>query len=184
MALNATAALCLAAHLGLDLDVAAGAWAAFGGVHRRFESHGEGGGVRVYDDYAHHPTEIEASLTAARDALAGTGRLIAVFQPGTYSRTQTFAREFADAMQVADIAVVMDIFPAREEPIPGVTGATISDLIELPAGRVIYEPHYEAVPERIAAVAQPGDLVITMGIGNVYLLCDEIRDACARRAAS
>jgi UDP-N-acetylmuramate--alanine ligase len=76
----------------------------------------------------------------------------------------------------------MDIFPAREEPIPGVTGATISDLIELPAGRVIYEPHYEAVPERIADVARPGDLVVTMGIGNVYLLCDEIRDACARRA--
>jgi len=184
MALNATAALCLAAHLGLDLDVAAGAWAGFGGVHRRFESHGEGGGVRVYDDYAHHPTEIEASLTAARDALAGTGRLIAVFQPGTYSRTQTFAREFADAMAIADVAVVMDIFPAREEPIPGVTGATISDLIDLPAERVIYEPRYEAVPDRIATVARPGDLVITMGIGNVYLLCDEIRDACARRAAT
>ena len=134
MALNATSALALAAHLGLDLDVVASAWADFGGVHRRFESHGVGGGVRVYDDYAHHPTEIAASLAAARSALAGGGRLIAVFQPGTYSRTQTFAREFADAMAAADIAVVMDIFPAREEPIPGVTGATISDLIDLPAG--------------------------------------------------
>src|SRR5206468_2949174 len=99
---------------------------------------------------------------------------------GTYSRTQTFAREFAQAMAIADIAVVMDIFPAREEPIPGITGATISDLIELPADRVIYEPRYDDVPERIAAVARPGDLVITMGIGNVYLLCDEIRDACER----
>ena len=184
MALNATAALMLVDHLGLELDVAVSAWARFGGVHRRFESHGEGGGVRVYDDYAHHPTEIAASLTAAREALAagstgsGGGRLIAVFQPGTYSRTQTFAREFADAMAIADIAVVMDIFPAREEPIPGVTGATISDLIELPGERVIYEPRYEAVPERIAAVARPGDLVLTMGIGNVYLLCDEIRDVC------
>jgi UDP-N-acetylmuramate--alanine ligase len=113
--------------------------------------------------------------------MAGTGRLVAVFQPGTYSRTQTFAREFADAMALADVAVVMDIFPAREEPIPGVTGATISDLINLPADQVIYEPRYEAVPERIAAVARPGDLVVTMGIGNVYLLCDEIREACARR---
>ncbi len=181
MALNATAALVLAGHLGLDVDTAAAAWAGFGGVHRRFESHGEGGGVRVYDDYAHHPTEIEASLRAARDALAGTGRLIAVFQPGTYSRTQTFAREFAEALAIADIAVVMDIFPAREEPIPGVTGATISTLIERPAEDVIYEPHYDAVPERVAAVARPGDLVVTMGIGNVYLLCDEIRDECARR---
>jgi UDP-N-acetylmuramate--alanine ligase len=180
MALNATAALMLIDHLGLDVDVAVAAWAGFGGVHRRFESHGEGGGVRVYDDYAHHPTEIAASLTAARDALAGTGRLIAVFQPGTYSRTQTFAREFADAMAIADLAVVMDIFPAREEPIPGVTGATISDLIQKPAEQVIYEPRYDAVPERIAAVARSGDLVLTMGIGNVYLLCDEIREACSR----
>ena len=177
MALNATAALGMAAELGLDLDLVTKAWAGFGGVHRRFEFHGEGGGVRVYDDYAHHPTEIAASLTAAR-AAAGDGRLVAVFQPGTYSRTQTFRHEFAEAMEIADIAVVMDIFPAREEPIPGVTGATISELIELPAGQVIYEPRYDEVPRRIAEVARPGDLVITMGIGNVYLLCDDIRNAC------
>lgn len=183
MALNATAALTLAAHLGLDLDTAISAWAGFTGVHRRFESHGEGGGVRVFDDYAHHPTEIAAQLAAARAALGGTGRLIAVFQPGTYSRTQTFAREFAEAMALADVAIVMDIFPAREEPIPGVTGATISDLVDLPAGQVIYEPRYEAVPHRVAEIAGPGDLVLTMGIGNVYLLCSEIRDECARHAA-
>ncbi|HZY76938.1 MAG TPA: UDP-N-acetylmuramate--L-alanine ligase [Jatrophihabitantaceae bacterium] len=178
MALNAAAALAMAAELGLDTDAVANAWAGFTGVHRRFESHGEGGGVRVYDDYAHHPTEIAASLTAARAATGG-GRLIAVFQPGTYSRTQTFRHEFAEALTIADIAVVMDIFPAREEPIPGVTGATISDLIDLPPERVIYEPRYEEVPRRIAEVARQGDLVITMGIGNVYLLCDDIRNACA-----
>jgi UDP-N-acetylmuramate--alanine ligase len=181
MALNATAALVLAAHLGLDVDTAANSWAQFSGVHRRFEAHGEGGGVRIFDDYAHHPTEIAASLLAAREALAGTGRLIAVFQPGTFSRTQTFAREFALALQHADVAVVMDIFPAREEPIPGVTGATISDLIDLPSGQVVYEPRYDAVPERVAEASRPGDLVVTMGIGNVYLLCGEIRDACAQR---
>ena len=181
MALNATAALVLAADLGLDVDTAVASWAGFSGVHRRFESHGEGGGVRVFDDYAHHPTEIAASLRAAREALAGMGRLVAVFQPGTYSRTQTFAREFAEAMALADVAVVMDIFPAREEPIPGVTGATISDLIDLPEGQVIYEPRYDAVPERVAEAARPGDLVVTMGIGNVYLLCDSIREACAGR---
>ena len=144
MALNATAALALAAELGLDVDTVAGSWAAFAGVHRRFESHGEGGGVRVYDDYAHHPTEIAASLGAAKAALGGVGRLIAVFQPGTYSRTQTFAREFAAAMAIADIAVVMDIFPAREEPIPGITGATISDLIACPPDQVVYEPRFAA----------------------------------------
>jgi UDP-N-acetylmuramate--alanine ligase len=178
MALNAAAALGMAAELGLDVDAVAAAWASFGGVHRRFESHGEGGGVRVFDDYAHHPTEIAASLTAARTA-TGDGRLIAVFQPGTYSRTQTFAREFADALALADVAVLMDVFPAREEPIPGVTGATIADLVDLPPGQVIYEPSYTATPARIAAVARPGDLVVTMGIGNVYLLCDDIREACA-----
>jgi UDP-N-acetylmuramate--alanine ligase len=181
MALNASAALAMAAELGLDVDLVAGAWAVFAGVHRRFESHGVGGGVRVYDDYAHHPTEIAAQLRAARGVVGNAGRLIAVFQPGTYSRTQTFAHEFATAMAVADIAVVMDIYPAREDPIPGITGATISDLIDLPPQRVIYEPSYSAVPDRIAAVARPGDLVLTMGIGNVDLLCGEIRAACARR---
>jgi UDP-N-acetylmuramate--alanine ligase len=180
MALNAAAALAMAAELGLDIDAVAGAWTGFAGVHRRFESHGEAAGVRVFDDYAHHPTEVAAQLTAAKAIVAGGGRLIAVLQPGTFSRTQTFAREFAEAMAVADVAVVMDIFPAREEPIPGVTGATISDLIPLPADAVIYEPRYAEVPARIAEIARPGDLVLTMGIGNVYLLCDEIRDACGR----
>jgi UDP-N-acetylmuramate--alanine ligase len=184
MAVNAAAALAMAAELGLDVDTVVGAWAKFGGVHRRFEPHGEGGGVRVYDDYAHHPTEIAASLTAARAAVSEGCRLIAVFQPGTFSRTQTFAREFAAAMAIADIAVVLDIFPAREEPIPGVTAAMISDLIPLPPENVIFEPRYAAVPSRIAELARTGDLVLTMGIGNVYLLCPEIRDACARQATT
>jgi UDP-N-acetylmuramate--alanine ligase len=184
MALNAAAALAMASELDLDIDTVIGAWARFGGVRRRFESHGEAGGVRVYDDYAHHPTEVAAELTAARGVLAPGGRLIAVFQPGTYSRTQTFATEFAQALAIADIVVVMDIFPAREEPIPGVTGATISDLIPLPPEQVIYEPRYSATPERIADVARPGDLVLTMGIGDVYLLCDDIRDACGRSNAA
>jgi UDP-N-acetylmuramate--alanine ligase len=184
MALNAAGALAMSVELGLSADIVTQAWATFGGVHRRFESHGVGGGVRVYDDYAHHPTEIEQELTAAKAAVGGDGRLIAVFQPGTYSRTQTFAQEFATAMAVADIAIVMDIFPAREEPIPGITGATISDLIPLPPDQVVYEPRYSEVPELIAGLAWPGDLVITMGIGNIYLLCDDIRDACERRRAT
>jgi UDP-N-acetylmuramate--alanine ligase len=180
MALNAAAALAMAAELDLDVDAVITAWAGFGGVRRRFESHGEAGAVRVYDDYAHHPTELAAELTAARSVVGDHGRLIAVFQPGTYSRTQTFAAEFAEAMQLADVAVLMDIFPAREEPVPGVTGATIADLIQLPPEQVVYEPSFAAIPERIAALARPGDLVLTMGIGDVYLLCDDIRDACGR----
>jgi UDP-N-acetylmuramate--alanine ligase len=173
MALNACAALGLAVEIGLDLDVVLDAWRGFRGVHRRFEYRGTAGGVSVYDDYAHHPTEVAAELTAAR-AVVGGGRLIAVFQPGTYSRTQTFATEFANAMSIADVAVVLDIFPAREEPIPGVTGSLIADRIPLPSGKVIYEPSFSAAPRRIAEAAAPGDVVVTMGIGNVYLLCPEI----------
>jgi UDP-N-acetylmuramate--alanine ligase len=179
MALNATAALTIAAELGMDVGLVVAHWADFAGVHRRFEFHGEAQGVRVYDDYAHHPTEIAAELSAAR-AVAGAGRLIAVFQPGTYSRTQTFAREFADAMAIADIAVVLDVFPAREEPIPGITGATIADLIDLPAEQVIYEPRFVEVAARVAAVAKPGDLILTMGIGNVHLLCAEFLEVLGR----
>jgi len=180
MAFNAAAALTVASELGMPIATVVARWADFAGVHRRFEFHGECRGVRVYDDYAHHPTEVAAQLAAAR-AVAGEGRLIAVFQPGTYSRTQTFAREFADAMAIADVAVVLDIFPAREEPIPGVSGATIADLIELPDSQVIYEPSFEAVPARVAAIAQPGDLIMTMGIGNVYLLCGEFLEALGGR---
>jgi UDP-N-acetylmuramate--alanine ligase len=173
MALNGAGALALAAQLGMDPQVVAGAFAGFRGVHRRFELRGTAGGVRVYDDYAHHPTEIAATLRGARPAVGG-GRLIAVFQPGTFSRTQVFAQEFAAAMALADIAVVMDVYPAREEPIPGVTGATIADRIPLPPERIIYEPSWSSTPSRIAAVARPGDLVVTMGIGDVYLLCAEV----------
>jgi UDP-N-acetylmuramate--alanine ligase len=178
MAHNAAAALAVAADLGLDVAPILARWADFAGVHRRFEYQGEAGGVRIYDDYAHHPTEIAAVLSAAR-AVVGAGRLIAVFQPGTYSRTQTFATEFAHALGLADVAVVLDIFPAREEPILGVSGATITDLMPRTDGpdhrtAVIYEPSFAAAPGRIASAARAGDVIITMGIGNVYLLCAEI----------
>ncbi|HEV2885331.1 MAG TPA: UDP-N-acetylmuramate--L-alanine ligase [Jatrophihabitans sp.] len=174
MALNATAALAVAVELGLTAEQVAASWRDFGGVQRRFEFHGQARGVRVYDDYAHHPTEVRAQLGAARGVLTGTGRLIAIFQPGTYSRTQTFAKEFGEAMALADIAVVMDIFPARERPIPGVTGQLIAEQVPLPAARVVYEPDWHAVAARVAALAEPGDVLLTMGIGDVHLLCADI----------
>lgn len=176
MALNGCAALTVAAELGLDLDAVLDVWRDFRGVQRRFELRGEIRGVRVYDDYAHHPTEIAAQLRAAR-AAAGPGRVLAVFQPGTFSRTQTFAAEFGAALGLADAAVVMDVYPAREEPIPGVTGALIAERVPLPAERVVYEPSWAATPQRVAELARPGDLVVTMGIGDVYLLCPEILEA-------
>ncbi|HST46991.1 UDP-N-acetylmuramate--L-alanine ligase [Jatrophihabitans sp.] len=183
MALNATAALAVAEELGVPAEQAVAGWRNFGGVQRRFEFHGEAAGVRVYDDYAHHPTEVAAQLAAARGVLAGTGRLIAIFQPGTYSRTQTFAAEFGEAMALADIAVVMDIFPARERPIPGVTGELIAREIPLPAGQVVYEPDWHAVAARVAALARPGDLLLTMGIGDVHLLCADLLTELAELAA-
>ncbi|HEX8095151.1 UDP-N-acetylmuramate--L-alanine ligase [Jatrophihabitans sp.] len=184
MALNASAALAVAVELGLPVPQVAGSWRGFAGVQRRFELHGVAAGVRVYDDYAHHPTEVRAQLGAARGVLAGSGRLIAIFQPGTYSRTQTFAAEFGQAMALADIAVVMDIFPARERPIPGVTGELIAEQVPLPAAQVMYEPDWHAVAARVAALAEPGDLVLTMGIGDVHLLCADILAELTRRAAT
>ena len=182
MALNATAALAVAAELGMQPGPAAASWQDFAGVQRRFELHGSADGVRVYDDYAHHPTEVRAQLSAARGVLGQHGRLIAIFQPGTYSRTQTFATEFGEAMALADLAVVMDIFPAREKPIPGVTGELIAQRIPLPPEQVVYEPDRSAVAARVAALAKPGDLVLTMGIGDVYLLCPDILAELAGRA--
>ena len=185
MALNATAALVVAVELGLDLDRVTEFWHGFRGVKRRFELRGTANGVRVYDDYAHHPTEIAAELRAARAVIrAGgrPGRLIAVFQPGTFSRTQTFAAEFAQAMALADIAVVMDIFPSREEPIPGVTGALVADAIPLDPANVVYEPRWTATAARVAELTRPGDVVVTMGIGDIYLLCPEILTQIAERA--
>ncbi|MFL6161200.1 MAG: UDP-N-acetylmuramate--L-alanine ligase [Jatrophihabitantaceae bacterium] len=178
MALNAAAALLVLAELGADPVAAVEAWRGFGGVARRFEPHGTAAGVRVYDDYAHHPTEIRAQLSAAAAVLDADaaetgrrGRLIAVFQPATYSRTQTFAIEFGQSLAVADLAVVLDIFPAREKPIPGVTGELIAQQVPLTAGRVVYEPDWHAVAARVAGLASDGDLVLTMGVGDVYLQC-------------
>jgi len=174
MALNATAALAAATELKLDLARVEQTWRDFKGVHRRFEFRGEAWGVRVYDDYAHHPTEVAAALSAARAVLSPGARLIAVFQPGTYSRTQTFALEFGQSLAVADMAVVMDIFPAREEPIPGVTGASVAERVPLPSDQVVYEPSWGATAAVVAALVRPGDVVMTMGIGDVHLVCPEI----------
>ena len=179
MARNATGALAIAARFGLDVERMAAAWSGFQGVRRRFEFRGEAGGVRVYDDYAHHPTEVAAQLIAARAVTRATGgRLIGVFQPGTYSRTQTFATEFGLALGNADVAVVLDIFAARELPLPGVTGALIAERVPGESSgravRTVYEPSFAAAPGVIVDLAGPGDVVVTMGIGDVHLLCPEI----------
>ena len=146
--------------------------------HARFEFHGvvAGGdhqGVEVYDDYAHHPTEVRAVLTAAREKLAarGAGKVIVVFQPHMYSRTQEFAAEFAEALSLADAAVVLDIYGAREQPRDGVTSQLIIDRM---TNKVVHQSNFSLVPQTVAELAHPGDMVITMGAGDVTVLADEI----------
>jgi UDP-N-acetylmuramate--alanine ligase len=162
-ALNAAAAMAVALELGVDAQAAASALAGFSGASRRFEYKGEGRGVRVYDDYAHHPTEVRAALAAAR-SVAGDHKVHVLFQPHLFSRTREFATEFADALNAADTALVLDIYPAREDPIPGVTSALITE--HLGAGGSLVGAGDEAVAA-LAAAAQPGDIILTAGAGDV-----------------
>ncbi|SDB80163.1 UDP-N-acetylmuramate--L-alanine ligase [Raineyella antarctica] len=165
---NATAALVVAARLGIDPQQAATALAGFHGAHRRFEAVGEVGGVRVVDDYAHHPTEIDAVLAAARDSV-GEGRVIACFQPHLYSRTRDFATGFGEALAAADEVVLLDIYGAREEPMPGVTSALIGDVTtaRLGPGRVHAASSLQDAAVVLAGLARPGDIVLTVGAGDV-----------------
>ncbi|MFE9750890.1 UDP-N-acetylmuramate--L-alanine ligase [Saccharothrix saharensis] len=173
MAGNAIAALIAALELGADREGVLVGLAAFGGVRRRFEFKGQARGVRVYDDYAHHPTEVAAQIAAARP-VAGDGKLVVVFQPHLYSRTRLFAEEFAAALSTADAVVVLDVYGAREEPEPGVSGALLSGLVSLDVGKVVYEPSFDRVPALVAGMVAEGDLVVTMGAGDVTMLGPEI----------
>jgi len=178
-ALNATAALCVTAELGVDPSVAVAGLAAYRGARRRMELKGEADGVQVVDSYAHHPTELAADLAAARDIVAG-GRLIAVFQPHLFSRTRLFAAEFGTALATADEVIVMDIYAAREDPEPGITGELIARAV--PGGLAQFRPDRESVPVAAAGLAKPGDMILTMGAGDVTALGPLIVSALAERA--
>jgi UDP-N-acetylmuramate--alanine ligase len=182
-ALNATAAFAAAVELGIEPALAARALASYRGAARRLEPKGEAGGVRVLDTYAHHPTELAADLRAAREVIAGTGRVIAVFQPHLYSRTRIFAAEFGAALGLADEAVVLDVFAAREDPEPGVTGRLVANAV--PGGAAHYVTEFGDVPKVVAALAAPGDLVLTMGAGDITrmgpLVLTEIAASAAGR---
>jgi UDP-N-acetylmuramate--alanine ligase len=173
MALNSAAALLAGLELGLPAPALIDGLRQYGGVRRRFELIGTAAGVRVYDDYAHHPTEVAAQLRAAR-TVVGSGRIVVGFQPHLYSRTLAFAPAFGTALGLADEVVVLDVFGAREDPVPGVTGALVADAVPLPAGRVLFEPDRSAVAAALAARAAAGDLVITMGAGDVTKLGPDV----------
>ncbi|MBK0867316.1 UDP-N-acetylmuramate--L-alanine ligase [Saccharopolyspora sp. HNM0986] len=181
MAGNAVAAMLAGLELGAELEGLLDGLAAFGGVRRRFEFKGQAAGVQVYDDYAHHPTEVDAQLRAARP-VAADGRLVVVFQPHLFSRTAAFAGEFATALALADEIVVLDVYGAREDPEPGVTGALIADAIPAAPERVHYEPSLTAAAPLVAGLAKPGDLVLTMGAGDVTMLGAEILTELDRAA--
>ncbi len=164
------AAIAFTVGLQLDLDpaaLAAGA-AEFRGTERRFQQVGEVGGVRVVDDYAHHPTEVAATLGAAR--ATGASRVVAVFQPHLYTRTRDFAAEFGAALAAADEVVVSDVYAARELPIAGVTGALVADAARAAGATVTYVPELADVPAAVAGLARPGDLVLTLGAGDVTVV--------------
>lgn len=168
---NAAAALVAAtAGLGQDLDAVLAGLGAYPGTHRRFERVGEAGGVLVVDDYAHNPDKVAAVVRAGRglvDAQPQTAptRLVVVFQPHLYSRTRAFAEQFADGLSAADVVVLLDVYAAREDPIEGVSGATIADLLSGP--QVHYVPDRAAAVEAVAALVAPGDLVLTVGAGDI-----------------
>ena len=181
--LNASAVLTLAHVLGLPTGQAADAISSFLGVHRRFELVGDVDGVRVIDDYGHHPTEIAATLRAA--ASQGRKRVRVVFQPHRYSRTQALAADFGGAFVDADEVFVMDVFSAGETPIPGVSGKTVATAVKAahPDAAVTYMPSRAEVVQHLAATSGPGDMVITMGAGDVTVLGPMIVEALEARKA-
>jgi len=163
---NAVAALAAGIALGVPARNLAAALAKYTGVKRRLQLKGEAAGVQVIDSYAHHPTEMAADLAAIRAAADG-GRVLVVFQPHLFSRTRELGAEMGGALALADASVVLDIYPAREDPVPGVTSELVVDAARAAGADVAAEPDMSAVPDAVAGMAKPGDLVLTMGAGDV-----------------
>lgn len=173
VARNAVGVLALIAELGLDVEAAVTGLSRFRGVRRRFELRGRVAGVTVIDDYAHHPTEIAATLEAA--TRGDWNRIWAVFQPHRYSRTQELHREFGAAFSLADEVVVTDIYAAGETPVPGVTGELVADAVRArTSSNVTYVPHRVDLASFLVESVEPGDLVLTLGAGDITLLGGEL----------
>jgi UDP-N-acetylmuramate--alanine ligase len=172
-AVNAAGAVAVAAHLGVPAEVAAEALRGFGGVQRRWERHGEARGAQFVDDYAHHPTEIAATLSAARDG--GRDRIVVVFQPHRYSRTAAMWRSLGESLGGADLVIVTDVYGAGEDPVAGISGKLIVDgLVEAePGKRVVYLPRRPDLAPFLAREVRRGDLVLTLGAGDITMVADE-----------
>ena len=174
-ALNAAGAVATLVSLGFDFQASVIEVAKFEGTERRFELHGQERGVSVYDDFAHHPTEVQAALNGAR-AVVGSGKLITVFQPHLYSRTRLFAKEFAQVLAESDEVVLLDIYAAREDPEPGVTGELILNNFS-DQSKIHYVPNWEAASAKAASLADSGDFIVTMGCGDVYRMVPQLLQA-------
>jgi len=175
--LNARAALAAFGLAGLDVEAAAAALADFPGVRRRLELRGTRDGARVYDDYGHHPTEVRAALSALREL--GPERLIAVFQPHLYSRTKVFAPQFGAALALADEVAVLDVYPAREEPVGELAGVSGLDVARAAADRmggrrVLWTPTVDAALDAVAADLGRGDVLVTVGAGDVFRVAEAL----------
>ncbi len=174
--LNAAAALAAGLALGLPAAQLIGGLSTFRGTGRRFELRGQVHGIRVIDDYGHHPTEIDVTLTAA-NRYATDGRVLVIFQPHRYSRTRAFAKEFAHALEKADQTWVLEVYGSSEKQIPGVSGQSITKLMK----NGIYEPNFMAVVASVVAEANPGDVILTLGAGDVSSLGPIIIEALTAR---
>ncbi len=173
---NALAAVAVADRLGIDFSQVASALADFHGAERRFERHGEAGGVLVVDDYGHHPTEIAAVLAAARATLGR--RLVVAFQPHRYTRTQRLMDAFGPALREADEVVLTDIYAANEDPIPGVTIDALAAAIRTGSGRPVrVAKRLDDVIPAILEIVRPGDAVITLGAGSIGSLPSRLIEA-------
>jgi len=171
---NALGAVAVARHLGADWAAIRKGLAAYGGVRRRFEHLGDHSGISVVDDYAHHPTEIAATMTAVRAAFPGR-RIVAAFQPHLFTRTRDFASEFGQALASADVVWVTDIYPAREAPIPGVTGELVATSTrDSGAAHVEYHPDLDGLAHALAESLRPGDICVTMGAGSIDRVAPEL----------
>ncbi|HUF36638.1 MAG TPA: UDP-N-acetylmuramate--L-alanine ligase [Gemmatimonadales bacterium] len=170
---NAVAALGAAEALGASVERAAGALAEFSGVGRRFERLGEHGGVAVVDDYAHHPSELAATLSAARQAYPGR-RLVAVFQPHLYSRTEAHGEAMGQALAAADLVIVTEIYAAREQPIAGVTGRQVAEAASAAGADVRFEGRRGEVGHLVFEALRPGDVVLTLGAGDITRVGPEL----------
>jgi UDP-N-acetylmuramate--alanine ligase len=182
LALNSAAAVLTALRLDVGIEKITEALASFPGVRRRFERKGEAGGVQVYDEYAYHPTSMTAAMRTLRE-VAGSGRLIVVFQPYRMYRTRDFQTEIAAALAIADEAVVLEVFGPGEVREPGEGGVALTGAIDLPAEHKVFVPSWEDVPGEVVRRAREGDVVVTMGAPPISLMGDELLAALDRAAA-